>query len=233
MHSGCVIAGTRCSTISLIITACVLGFAYSAAPGAVNTEALRRGLKRGFFPSFMVQIGALLGDLVWAVVGLTGVALVFRFLAVQIILGMAGVAFLLRMAWLSFIDARKTIDLTDNDKEQRDFVTGIIFSIANPFGIVFWGGLGGGFAAHIAGMPLMNKLLFLFLGFSVGAFVWCIGISSLVAWSRKFIGENILRGIFTASSLAMAYFALDMLWTLIHDTLFPFLSGRFRLNSIQ
>ena len=221
--------------ISLIITACVLGFVYSAAPGAVNTEALRRGLKKGFFPSFMVQIGALLGDLVWAIVGLTGVALVFRFMAVQIILGIAGVAFLLRMAWLSFIDARKPIELnkTANDKEQRDFVTGIIFSIANPFGIAFWGGLGGGFAAHIAGMPLINKLLYLFLGFSVGAFVWCIGISSLVAWSRKFVGEKILRGIFTASSLAMAYFAFDMLWTLIHDTLFPMLAGRFRLNSIQ
>ncbi|WP_157062047.1 hypothetical protein [Alicyclobacillus ferrooxydans] len=50
--------------IGLIITAGLLGFIYSAAPGAVNTEALRRGLKRGFFPSFMVQIGALLGDLV-------------------------------------------------------------------------------------------------------------------------------------------------------------------------
>lgn len=218
--------------ISLIITACLLGFVYSAAPGAVNTEALRRGLKRGFLPSFMVQIGALLGDLVWAVVGLTGVALVFRFLAVQIILGLAGAAFLLRMAWLSFLDARKPIVLnqTNSDKEQRDFITGVIFSIANPFGIAFWGGIGGGFAAHIAGMPLTNKLLLLFLGFSVGAFAWCIGISAFVAWARKFIGDRLLCGIFTASSLAMAYFALDMLWTLSHITLYPMFSHRFRLG---
>ena len=78
--------------IGLIITACLLGFVYSAAPGAVNTEALRRGLQRGFFASFSVQIGALLGDLVWAIIGLTGVALVFHFLAIQIILGIAGVS---------------------------------------------------------------------------------------------------------------------------------------------
>ncbi|WP_049784388.1 LysE family transporter [Alicyclobacillus acidocaldarius] len=169
----------------------------------------------------------------WAIIGLTGVALVFHFLPVQIILGIAGVTFLLRMAWLSFLDARKSIDLKldSSKKEQRDFITGIIFSLANPFGIAFWGGIGGGFATHIADMPLMDKLLFLFLGFSVGAFAWCIGISALVAWSRKFIGEKLLRGIFTVSSLAMAYFALEMLWTLIHNTLYPLFSHRLRVKA--
>lgn len=208
--------------IDLMITACVLGFVYSAAPGAVNTEALRRGLKRGFVPSFLVQVGALLGDLVWAVVGLTGVALFFHFIAIQVILGIVGVTFLLRMAWMSFLDARKPIDLTESEtKEQRDFLTGIVFSLANPFGIAFWGGIGGGFATHIAGMPLVDKLVFLFVGFAAGAFAWCVGISVLVAWSRKFIGEKLLRGIFTLSSLAMAYFALEMLWSLIHSTIYP------------
>ena len=198
--------------IGLIITACFLGIVYSAAPGAVNTEALRRGLKRGFVPSFLVQLGALLGDLVWAVAGLTGVALVFHFLAIQVILGIAGVAFLLRMAWMSFLDARKPIDLNKSDTEEKwDFLTEIVFSLANPFGIAFWGGIGGGFAAHITGIPLIDKLVFLFVGFAAGAFAWCVCISALVAWLRKFIGEKVLRGVFTLSSLAMAYFALDML----------------------
>ncbi len=218
--------------IGLIITACFLGFVYSAAPGAVNTEALGRGLKRGFMPSFLVQVGALLGDLVWAVVGLTGVALVFHFIAIQIILGIVGVTFLLRMAWMSFLDARKPIDMTnpESKEERQDFLTGIVFSIANPFGIAFWGGIGGGFAAQIAGMPLIDKLVFLFVGFSIGAFVWCVGISVLVAWSRKFIGEKILRGIFTLSSLAMACFALEMLWNLIHSTIYQVFSTRTRFN---
>ena len=62
-------------------------------------------------------------------------------------------------------------------------------------------------------MSLLDKLVFLFVGFSLGAFVWGIGISVLVGWSRKFVGEKILRGGFTLSSLAMAYFAFEMLWT--------------------
>ena len=218
---------------TLILTACVLGVVYSAAPGAVNTEALRRGLQRGFVSSFLVQIGALLGDLVWAIVGLTGVALVFHVVPVRIVLGIAGVAFLLRMAWVSFIDARQPLDLmgTGPTKEPRDFMTGLIFSLANPFGIAFWGGIGGGFATHVAVMPLWDKLFVLFLGFSVGAFAWCLGISALVAWSRKFIGAAVLRGIFTLSSVAMAYFALDMLWTLVHTTLEPLFAPRVPVKS--
>ncbi|WP_368858294.1 LysE family transporter [Metabacillus rhizolycopersici] len=123
---------------------------------------------------------------------------------------------------MSFLDARKPLGLTNpKSKEQRDLLTGIIFSIANPFGIAFWGGIGGGFAAQIAGMPLIDKLVLLFVGFAVGAFAWCVGITVLLAWSRKFIGEKILRGIFTLSSLAMAYFALEMLWNLFRSTIYP------------
>ncbi|MCL6515921.1 LysE family transporter [Alicyclobacillus sp.] len=212
--------------------ACVLGFLYSAAPGAVNTEALRRGLQRGFLPSFLVQLGALLGDVVWAILGLSGVALVFHFLPVKVVLGFVGVTFLLRMAWLSFLDARRPIVLTGaaGVGDRRDFMTGLVFSLANPFGIAFWGGIGGGFATRAAEMPVVEKLLILLVGFSIGALIWCVGISMVVAWSRRFIGEWVLRGIFTLSSLAMLYFALEMLWTLWHTTLYPLFSQRVRFK---
>lgn len=205
-----------------ILAAFVLGFAYASAPGAVNTEALRRGLKHGFLPSFLVQVGALVGDLLWAVVGLTGVALFFHIVTIQVILGVAGVAFLLRMAWMSFLDARKPINMPESSvKTERNFLTGLVFSLANPFGIAFWSGVGGGFALRIQNIPLIDKLVILFMGFAVGAFTWSVGVSALVAWARRFVGERLLRGVFTLSSAAMAYFALEMLWELIHATLYP------------
>ena len=64
--------------LSLAITGLLLGLAYSAVPGAVNTEALRRGLDRGFRPAALVQTGALLGDIGWAVLGLTGAVVLIQ-----------------------------------------------------------------------------------------------------------------------------------------------------------
>lgn len=83
----------------LLVTAIGLGIAYASAPGAVNTEALRRGLGRGFRPALLVQTGALIGDLLWAALALTGVSLLFQYRPVQIVLGIAGAFFLLRLAW--------------------------------------------------------------------------------------------------------------------------------------
>ncbi len=65
----------------------------------------------------------------------------------------------------------------------------------------------------------------LFLGFAVGAFAWCVGISVLVSWTRKIVGAGLLRGIYTVSSLATACFALEMLWTIIHGTILPLFSS--------
>src|SRR5438270_5164808 len=89
----------------LVIVAVGLGIAYNAAPGAVNTEALRRGLARGFRPALLVQLGALIGDLLWAALALTGTAFLTQRQSVRLVLGIAGACFLLRLAWNAFQEA--------------------------------------------------------------------------------------------------------------------------------
>lgn len=93
------------NSLSLIVTAIGLGFAYAAAPGAVNTEALRRGVARGTRSALLVETGSLIGDSLWAVLALTGVTLLTRYLAFQLVLGIMGGFFLLRLAWLALSEA--------------------------------------------------------------------------------------------------------------------------------
>src|SRR5215469_16908712 len=90
---------------SLIVTAVGLGIAYAAAPGAVNTEALRRGVSWGARSTLLVETGSLIGDSLWAVLALTGVTLLTHFLALQVVLGIAGGCFLLRLGWLALFEA--------------------------------------------------------------------------------------------------------------------------------
>ena len=89
----------------MLLTALALGLAYAAVPGAVNTEALRRGLAGGFRPAALVETGAIVGDTAWAVVGLGGAAALARFDAVTLALGLVGGGFLLALARSAFLAA--------------------------------------------------------------------------------------------------------------------------------
>ena len=70
--------------LELFISAMMLGFLFNAAPGAIFTESLRRGLQGGFKSALYVQFGSLVGDLTWAILGLGGAAVLFEITAIKI-----------------------------------------------------------------------------------------------------------------------------------------------------
>ncbi|HEX5498375.1 MAG TPA: LysE family transporter, partial [Thermomicrobiales bacterium] len=82
----------------LLVSAVGLGAAYAAVPGAVNAEALRRGMTGGFRPALLVQVGSLVGDALWAVVGLTGAAALASIDALAVALALIGAGFLFALA---------------------------------------------------------------------------------------------------------------------------------------
>ncbi|HZT99970.1 MAG TPA: LysE family transporter, partial [Ktedonobacteraceae bacterium] len=171
---------------SLIATAVGLGIAYAAAPGAVNTEALRRGVTWGARSALLVETGSLIGDSLWAVLALTGVTLLTRYLALQVLLGITGGFFLLRLAWLALSEAfgRRHASPGNVSSTRGDFATGVVFGLANPVGLAFWSGLG----SSVVALGIVGwQFVFFFAGFFLGAVLWCIGISTVIRWGRRWI----------------------------------------------
>ncbi len=198
---------------ALILAAAGLGLAYSAAPGAVNTEALRRGLERGFRPALLVQVGELLGDLFWAVLSLVGIGLFLQDRSIQTILGVAGACFLLRLAWSALQQAwRGGVPGAHGSVDRGDFATGLVFSLANPFGLAFWSGVGGGMAVTGGAEPGLRDGLIFLVGFLGGAAAWCLIAAAAIGWGRQYIGESLMRWIGAFSGLALGYFGLRLLW---------------------
>ena len=198
--------------LTFIITAIGLGVAYAAAPGAVNTEAIRRGFSRGARSTILVETGSLIGDSVWALLALTGVTIFAQYLAIQIVLGIAGGCFLLRMAWLALYEAfaRRSSSSAPTTSTRGDFTTGVIFGLANPVGLAFWSGLGSSVVA--SGVHGAQFLLF-FAGFFVGAVLWCIGISICIRWGRRWMRPAMFHWINALCGLALGYFGIRVLWT--------------------
>jgi threonine/homoserine/homoserine lactone efflux protein len=196
----------------LVITALGLGVAYSAAPGAVNTEAIRRGTAHGAHTTLLVEFGALIGDSFWAILGLTGVTLLAHFLPLQIVLGISGGFFLLRMAWFALHEVwtQHKQQTSPVSAKHGDFMTGAVFGLANPVGLAFWSGVGSSVVAQ--GVTGIRFVLF-FFGFFLGAVIWSIGISILIHFGRRWIRPTMFRWINLLCGLALGYFGLRILWT--------------------
>ncbi len=203
---------------TLIVTAIGLGIAYAAAPGAVNTEAIRRGAVHGAHSTLLVETGSLIGDSLWALLALTGVTVFAQHLAIQVVLGIAGGCFLLRMAWLALYEAfvPRRSSATNSASTRGDFPTGVVFGLANPVGLAFWSGLG---SSVVASGVVGVQFVFFFIGFFIGAVLWCLGISAALRWGRRWIRPAMFRWINALCGLALGYFGIRVLWTTFQELL--------------
>ncbi len=201
---------------ALVTTAISLGVAYAAAPGAVNTEAIRRGVTHGARSTLFVETGSLIGDSLWAMLALAGITVFARHLAIQVVLGIAGGCFLLRMAWIALHEAiiSRPAASTTSPGKRRDFMTGVVFGLANPVGLAFWSGLGSSVVA--SGVVGVQFVIF-FIGFFSGAVLWSIGISSVIRWGRRWVRPSLFRWINALCGLALGYFGIRVLWTTVQE----------------
>lgn len=204
--------------LAILLPAAGLGIAYAAAPGAVNTEALRRGLSHGPRSTLLVEAGSLIGDLLWAALALTGVALFAHYRVVQVALGVAGGCFLLRLAWAALHDAWLGTQPGAKARAGGDFATGTFFGLANPVALAFWSGMGSSILA--LGATGVTFALFV-AGFFVGAALWCGGITALVGRGRRFVRPALFRWINALCGLALGFFGLRVLWSAAQEVFAP------------
>ena len=196
--------------LAILLPAAGLGIAYAAAPGAVNTEAIRRGLAHGARSTMLVEAGSLIGDSLWAALALTGVALFAHYRVVQVALGVAGGCFLLRLAWGALHDAWLGTQPGAQARAGGDFATGTFFGLANPVALAFWSGVGSSVLALGASGP---EFALFVGGFFIGASLWCVGISALVGRGRRFVRPALFRWISALCGLALGFFGLRVLWS--------------------
>ncbi|MBI3958787.1 MAG: LysE family transporter [Chloroflexi bacterium] len=207
---------------SLIIASFLLGIAFCAPPGVVTAESIRRGLARGFRPALAVQLGSLIGDATWALVALVGIAFLVEIPLVRLLVGLAGVVFLLRLAWSALADARRG-EMPDAgaQKRQGDFVIGALLSLSNPYAIAFWLGVGTSALTTIVAIPGFADYTAFFLAFMAGATLYCFLMAGLIAWGRRFVNARFFQAVNLLCGGFLAWFAVQLLWNLVQSDL-PF-----------
>jgi threonine/homoserine/homoserine lactone efflux protein len=192
--------------LSVFASALLLGLVFNAAPGAVFAESLRRGIAGGFAPAFAVQIGSLIGDFTWAILGLAGVAALFTLPHVETPLALAGAALLLWLGFQSLRDALSPIPAFDPRAPRHGdaFAVGAALSLSNPMNVTYWAALGGTITALGVADPGWTAFAVFLAGFMASSLIWCFVCAGFIAWTRRFIGPVAWTTINAACAVALA-----------------------------
>jgi len=204
--------------LSVFAAAFGLGLVFNAAPGPVFAATLRHGVRGGFRPALAVQLGSLVGDALWAVLGLAGVGLLATLELLRLPIGIAGALYLLWLARDAWVASRLEFTLEGVDEsESRDAAlkSGMLLSLTNPQNIGYWAALGSALGAVGVHEPRSADYAVFFAGFMLSSVVWAIVFAALVDWALGRAGSRWARVTYRMCAilfLALALTSLRELW---------------------
>lgn len=207
--------------LTLFASAFLLGLVFNAAPGAVFAETVRQGVRGGFRPALAVQIGSLVGDASWAVLGLLGIGLLLQLEWLRLPIGVAGAVYLVWLAWDSWRAASREFSVGENEavQRQRALRAGVTLSLTNPQNIAYWAALGSAMGAVGVTQPSSADYGVFFAGFMVSSVVWAFFCAAVVDRVFRRSGARWARVTYKLCALAFLALAMGSVRDLAQDAL--------------
>jgi chemosensory pili system protein ChpE/L-lysine exporter family protein LysE/ArgO len=189
-------------------SAFLLGLIFNAAPGAVFAETVKQGARGGFKPALAVQVGSLVGDALWALVGLTGVGVLLQAESLRMPIGIAGVGYLLWLAWDAWRAAGQHLDTRGASaaSHRSALKAGALLSLTNPQNVAYWAAMGSAMGALGVQQADGTHYAVFFAAFMAASVLWCFVAAALV--DRLFRRANTQWATLTYRLCAAALLAL-------------------------
>jgi threonine/homoserine/homoserine lactone efflux protein len=201
--------------IGLIVYGMTVGIALAAPIGPINIEIIRRGIRDGAMHGWMVGLGALSVDTVFAMVIVSGFASFADSNGVRLVLFLAGGVMLGWVGWDSVKTALRGLEGDPSDKVKprgRSYITGVLMAAFNPMGIVYWLTVGAGLAADAVSRVGQSGAPVLVIGVMLGIFAWISTLTIIAQVSRRFVTGNGMRWVTGISGGIIMAFSLFFFW---------------------
>ncbi|WP_058960272.1 LysE family translocator [Type-E symbiont of Plautia stali] len=180
--------------------------------GLANIAMITLAMQRGYFHGFWLGIGTCIGDLIYALLALAGMAVVLQFTAVRWVLWIGGGVLLLWFAGKMLIAAlRKDAPLPTAEQQPyrsllREFSRGVVLAMSSPTAILWFASVGGALIARM-GHGSVNATSSFLGGFFIAGVVWTCVLCLVGSMGGKLLGQRLLKYSYLASALIFCYFA--------------------------
>lgn len=202
--------------------------------GIVNLALMRTAMVAGLRPAVMLGLGSALGDLVYALLSATSLALLLHHRGVRLALWLVGSVALtwlmLRMLREAFAPhalgepgdasaapataaagatATGRSPTTPARGDGAHFRRGVVLALASPSAILWFAAVGGSLIAATARAP--GAFATFLAGFALAGILWSFALAALVARTHHLLGRAGQRALALASALLFAYFAVEVM----------------------
>ncbi|MGP4128680.1 LysE family translocator [Pantoea tagorei] len=166
--------------------------------GLANIAMITLAMQRGYFHGFCLGVGTCVGDLIYALLAMAGMAILLQYEAVRWILWLGGGAMLIWFAVKMFIAAFQNRSALKESKTHhyrsllREFGRGILLALSSPTAILWFATVGGALISRMGQHSLTASASFFRRFFLLRAcsgpawYVWlaasaanCLGIDCL------------------------------------------------------
>ena len=199
--------------LSTILAGAVIAISFSAPPGPVTMETIRRGVRGGFRPALDVQLGSIIGDMAWCLAALIGLAPLVQIDFIRIALGVVGVGLLIYLGAIGIRDAFKAGALdtsSGGDVKQGSFRSGMAISLANPQAVGYWLSVGGALVASGAVGQTLGQTAGFIGGFVGGTLLWAFSMAFAVRFGKRILNPVAFRLITFACGATLIVFGVTL-----------------------
>jgi threonine/homoserine/homoserine lactone efflux protein len=197
---------------SVLLRGFALGFAIAAAPGPIFFLCLRRTLVKGWLNGLISGFGVATADGFYAALGVFGVGAIATVLTGERRwLALGGGGLLIALGARIVFDRPKTTEspTTNGAGLAWAYISTLGLTITNPATIISFAALAASLGTGLSGGYLRPSLLV--VGVLLGSVTWWCVLAALAAGLRARITPRVVRGISTASGLAIIALGLAAL----------------------
>lgn len=196
--------------MSLFLSYVILGLSLSAPIGPINAAQLDRGIKKGFWHSWLFGLGAVLADILYMVLVYLGVVHFLSTPFMQTFLWLFGAFVLIYTGIESLINAGK-VNISTKKKDESliaNLFSGFLMSLSNPMTILFWLGIYGSVLVKTASDHGKSDLFLFSTAIIIGVLIWDLTMAGISSIFRKLLSTRAITLISVLSGLSLIIFGI-------------------------
>ncbi|GER68477.1 amino acid transporter [Weizmannia acidilactici] len=193
-----------------IISYIFLGLSLAAPIGPINAAQIDKGIKNGFFHSWLLGIGAMTADGCYMLLVYLGVVHLLSINFVKSFLWFFGCFVLTYTGIESMVAANQPItdDMRSREKLYKSFLTGFLMSLTNPLTILFWLGVYGSVLAKAAESVGPQQFLLYSCAIFIGVALWDFSMAAVSSSFGKLLTNRLIHLISKVSGLSLVGFGI-------------------------